>query len=159
MPDTLTHEDELLAIMCDALTLTPGTLTRESTRENVELWAALKSQTIDYGIMEGAQDVVVLPAADIHWMDVGSWDSLFDLLPGDEHGNIVVGAELLPIAATGTLVHADTGAGKLVALIGVSDLIVVDTPDVLLVCPRSRAQDVREAVAALRERPGGGVFL
>ncbi len=117
-------------------------------------WPRVAVQTIDYGIMEGAQDIAVLPV-DIGWSDVGSWATLLEILPGDEKGNVIVDAELLEVDTRHTLVF---GNNRLVAAIGLSDLIVVDTDDVLLICPRERAQDVRKLVDKLRAN-GGGRYL
>lgn len=123
------------------------------------VWPNVIEKTIDYGIMEGAERVVVIPAGGLGWNDVGSWESLFAVLPADEQGNIVVGVDLVEVNARGALVHSSNPERKLVALIGVSDLVVVDTGDVLLVCPRPQAQAVREIVAALKQRPDGAQFL
>ncbi len=113
-------------------------------------WPRVATQTIDYGIMEGAQEAAVLPA-DIGWSDVGSWATLLEILPGDEHGNVVIDAELLDVDTHRTLVY---GNNRLVATIGLGDLVVVDTDDVILICPRDRAQDVRKLVDKLRTGDG-----
>lgn len=118
-------------------------------------WPRVAVQTIDYGIMEGAQDVAVLPA-DIGWGDIGSWATLLEILPGDEDGNVIIDAELLNVDTHHTLVY---GNNRMVATIGLSDLIIVDTDDVLLICPRERAQDVRKLVDKLRADDSGGKYL
>jgi len=112
-----------------------------------DVWPGVVSQTIDYGIMEGAGDVAVIPA-DIGWSDIGSWATLLEILPGDADGNIVIDAEHLQVDTSRTLVY---GNRRLVATIGVSDLVVVDTDDALLICPRDRAQDVKQIVDRLRK--------
>jgi mannose-1-phosphate guanylyltransferase len=125
-----------------------------SDREHAALayeWPRVAAQTIDYGIMEDAQDVAVLPAS-IGWSDIGSWATLLDILPGDEHGNVVIDAELLEVDTGHTLVY---GNNRLVATIGLNDLVIVDTDDVLLICPSERAQDVRQLVDKLRANSGG----
>ena len=114
------------------------------------VWPEIKPQTIDFGIMENAQNVAVIPARDLGWNDVGSWEALFDLLPVDENGNIVEGSDHLSLDTHGTIVYA-AGKPRAVVTIGVEDLIIVDTGDVLLVCSRSHAQDVRQAVKLLKE--------
>jgi mannose-1-phosphate guanylyltransferase len=119
------------------------------------VWPQVARQTIDYGVMEGAKDVAVIPV-DIGWSDVGSWASLLDLLPADENGNTVVGPHA-GIDTRGTLVFNKNGK-RLVATIGVEDLIIVDTEDALLVCPKEREQDVREMVRLL-EREERGEYL
>jgi mannose-1-phosphate guanylyltransferase len=119
------------------------------------VWPQVTKQTIDYGVMEGAGDVAVIPV-DIGWSDVGSWASLLDLLPADASGNTVVGPHA-GIDTRDTLVFNKNGK-RLVATIGVADLVIVDTEDALLVCPKEREQDVREMVRML-EREGRGEYL
>jgi len=100
------------------------------------VWPQVKKETIDYGIMEGAEDVVVIPV-DIGWTDVGSWGSLYDLLPADADNNVFVGPHAEKDAKN-TLVFGDN---RLVALMGVHDLVIVDTEDVVMVCSREREQE------------------
>jgi mannose-1-phosphate guanylyltransferase len=121
---------------------------REETIRRV--WPEIKPQTIDFGIMENAHKVAVIPARDLDWNDVGSWEALFDLLPADENGNIVEGSEHLSLDTSGTIIYV-AGNPRTVVTIGVEDLIIVDTGDVLLVCSRTQAQDVRQAVKLLKE--------
>jgi mannose-1-phosphate guanylyltransferase len=123
------------------------------------VWGAVANTTIDYGVMEGAENVAVIPAGGLGWNDVGSWDSLLDVLPLDETGSVVVGTELLAIDSRGMLVHASHPERRLVAALGVTDLVIVDTGDILLVCPRDKAQDVRTLVNALKQRQDGQAFL
>jgi mannose-1-phosphate guanylyltransferase len=122
------------------------------TRRLIDLWPKMTKQTIDYGIMEGARNVAVVPV-DIGWIDVGSWSSLFQALECDALGNLSIGPSVR-IDTHNTL----TFGKKLIAAIGVSDLIVVDTDDALLICPRDREQDVREIVRRL-EDSGQGALL
>jgi len=124
------------------------------------LWPRLEAKSIDYGVMEGAERVAVVPTGDLGWTDVGSWETLMGLLEADEHGNVVAGADHIAIDTGGTLVRVERYSGsRLVGTIGLEDMVVVDTPDVLLICPRSRSQEVRRIVALLQERPGGEAFL
>jgi mannose-1-phosphate guanylyltransferase len=122
-------------------------------------WAAVRTSTIDYGVMEGARDVAVIPADGLGWSDIGSWETLLDVLDSDETGNVVVGAEHLNLDSTRTLIHSarSDGRRRLVATIGVSDLVIVDTDEVLLVCPRARSQDVKVLVDRLKQREDGGI--
>ncbi len=124
-----------------------------------QIWADVPATTIDYGIMEGADEVAVIPADGLGWSDIGSWESLLDVLAPDEAGNVVVGGEHLGLATTGSLIHSSHGARRLVATIGVSNLVIVDTGDVLLVCPRERSQEVRAVVEQLKQRRGGENYL
>jgi mannose-1-phosphate guanylyltransferase len=110
------------------------------------LWPELSPQSIDYGVMEGARDVVVIPV-DIGWSDVGNWSSMREILPADADGNVVVG-EHVGLETRNTIVF---GGRRLIATIGLEDMIIVDTDDALLICPVDREQDVREMVRQLRE--------
>ena len=85
--------------------------------------------SIDYAVMEKAGDVRGIAAADFGWNDVGSWNAVYELLPGDCDGNVVAG-ESVCLNAHRNFIEA---RGKTVALVGVDDLIVIDTPDALLV--------------------------
>lgn len=114
------------------------------------VWPAIRPETIDYGIMEKADRAAVLPATDLGWNDVGSWESLFEVLPVDENGNIILGAEHLGLDTKSSLICADSGK-RLIVTIGAQDLIVVDTGNALLVCTRKDAQRVRQAVDMLRQ--------
>jgi mannose-1-phosphate guanylyltransferase len=111
------------------------------------LYAAAPSISIDFGVMEKEKGLAALPLA-AGWNDLGSWEALAEVHPADESGNVAT-SDVLPVDAAGCVVHAP---GKLVALLGVHDLVVVDTPDAILVCPRERAQDVRRVVEALAAR-------
>ena len=113
-------------------------------------WNELKSQTIDYGIMEKAEKVAVLPAGGLGWSDVGSWDSLFEVLLPDADGNITVNAQRLEIDSHHTLVYS-VNDQRLVVTIGLDDIVVVDSGDVLLVCKADQAQKVRDVVEQLKK--------
>ena len=115
--------------------------------EIARIWPQVGKQTIDYGVMEGARDAAVVPV-DIGWSDLGSWASLLDLLPADSHGNTTIGGAHVGIDTDNTLVFGDT---RLIATIGVKDMVIVDTPDALLVCPKEREQEVREMVRKLEK--------
>ncbi len=106
-------------------------------------WPNVRKISIDYGVMEHAERVSVIPV-DIGWSDIGSWGALLDVLEGDGAGNVVVG-ELLAKDTRGCYVRSD----RVVATIGLADMVIVDTPDVLLVCPRSRAEEVKDLVNRL----------
>jgi mannose-1-phosphate guanylyltransferase len=113
-----------------------------------EVYPQLPAVSIDVGVMERAQDVWVVPA-DIGWSDVGSWRALSELLDADAQGNVVIG-EQRGVDTTGCFIHSPN---KLVATIGLNDLVVIETDDVLLICPKERDQDVRKLVELL-EREG-----
>lgn len=111
-----------------------------------QIWHSVAKQTIDYGVMEGAHQVVVIPV-EIGWTDIGSWGNLLELLPVDKDENVLIGNHL-EIDTKGTLVF---GSKRLVATMGIKDLIIVDTEDVVMVCSREREQDVKAIVNKLKD--------
>ncbi|TMJ77212.1 MAG: mannose-1-phosphate guanylyltransferase/mannose-6-phosphate isomerase [Alphaproteobacteria bacterium] len=115
-------------------------------RLGAEAFARAPAKSIDYAVMEHTGSAAVLPV-DIGWSDVGSWSSLWELGARDADGNVVNGDALLE-ATTNSYVHSERA---LVATLGVEDLIIVDTPDALLVADRSNAQDVTTIVARLKQ--------
>lgn len=115
------------------------------------IWQGLKSQTVDYGIMEGARQVAVIPAHNLGWSDVGSWDALFSVLPLDSAGNAIYQSEHIALESSNSLIFNADDRERLFVTIGVQDLVVVDTGDVLLVCHKSKAQQVRDIVRLLKE--------
>jgi mannose-1-phosphate guanylyltransferase len=116
-----------------------------------EGYAGVPSISIDVGIMEKATGLRVVPGA-FGWNDVGSWAALPALRAPDARGNIVIGGASL-IDGDGNIVVADEGGGgaPYVAVLGVSDLVVVATRDAVLVIPKDRAQDVRLLVEAAKQ--------
>lgn len=113
-------------------------------------WFNLKSQTIDYGVMERAERVAVLPAGGLGWNDVGSWDSLFDVLLPDMNGNVATSAQHLALDTHNTLVYSKTDE-RLVVTIGLDDIVIVDAGDVLMVCQVDQSQKVKDVVEHLKK--------
>ncbi len=111
-------------------------------------FAALPSVSIDHGVMEKAERVAVVPVS-CGWSDLGSWTTAWELAERDDDENAIP-SDAIAVRAGGNYVSAPDG--KLVALVGVSDLVIVDTADALLIVPREQAQDVRDVVKALGER-------
>jgi len=114
-----------------------------------DLYRALPKIAIDYAVMERSDKVAVVPV-DPGWSDLGSFETLLEILPADADGNVTrlaPGGDAILVESSRNLVW---GGKKVVALAGVRDLVVVDTPDALLVCSRERAQGVREVVARLK---------
>jgi mannose-1-phosphate guanylyltransferase len=120
----------------------------EFTASLGEIYPKCENISIDYAVLEKARNVVGIASDEFGWNDVGSWNAVYELLPRDVDGNAVVSEALLR-SSTGNYVDAQ---GKLVALLGVKDLIVVDTPDALLIADRNRAQEVGKLVADLEKR-------
>ena len=110
------------------------------------LWPLLRDTTIDHGIMEHAGRVAVVPAG-FGWTDLGDWNSLAGVLGGDE-ANVAVGTSHIAEDTSATLLF---GNGRAIATLGVRNLVIVDSDDVLFICDRSRAQDVRRIVQRLKE--------
>lgn len=114
-----------------------------------EVFPTLESISIDHGVMEKAKGLAVVPG-DFGWNDVGSWQSAWELADKDEKGN-AVGPDDLAIEAENNLIRSLGARKKPIALVGVNDLVVVETDDAILVIPRERAQDVRLVVDALKK--------
>lgn len=109
------------------------------------VWPELRTVSVDVGVMERANDVVMIPA-DVGWSDVGCWSSVASSLPDDANGNVLQG-EHIALDCEDTFIHS---SGRLVAALGLRGMVVIDTGDAVLVCPKERAQDVRKIVEQLR---------
>lgn len=118
----------------------------DEARVTAQVYPTLPSVSVDKGILERTDGILVVPG-EFGWNDVGSWDMLGALHPCDENGNIAVG-DTIAVDTENTVLYA---GGRLVAAVGVSDLVVVETPDAVLVCHRSAAQDVKKIVDRLKE--------
>lgn len=113
-----------------------------------EMYRAIRGVSIDVGVMQQADNVHVIPI-DMGWNDVGSWETVYDISEKDRNGNAGEVDELVSIGGRDCYVYSPE---KVVALVGVSDLIVVDTGDALLVCHKSEAQQVKDAVEKLQKK-------
>lgn len=112
------------------------------------IYRGLPNEAIDYAVMQKTKKLLLIPAR-FHWIDVGSWSELHSILPKDVAGNSIAGDHLF-IDSESSLFDVP---GKFVAAIGVKDLIVVESGDALLICMKSRAQEVRALVENLRVSP------
>lgn len=112
-----------------------------------EIYPTIPSISIDYGVMERSNEVVVVPG-DFGWNDVGSWDVLGAIYPTDKEGNIKRG-ETISVDTNDCIVYSND---KLIATVGVNDLIVVSTEDAVMVCNKDKAQDVKKIVEKLKEK-------
>ncbi len=110
------------------------------------LYSGLESISIDYGVMEKSGDVIMVPAT-FKWSDLGSWNALDEVIEKDESGNIFRG-DTIDIGSQNSIVLSGE---RLVATIGLKDMVVVDTPDATLVTPKERVQEVRRIVEALKK--------
>lgn len=111
-----------------------------------EIFESIEPISIDYGIMEKTDRAATLPTA-MGWSDLGSWDSFHDIGVKDERGNVVSGNVMCFDTSDSLLLES----GKVVAVAGMKDVIVIDTDDALLVCPRGRSQDVKKVVERLEK--------
>lgn len=140
MPELYNTVDEIVSVW--------GTPKRNDVIQ--KLWYDLQSQTVDYGIMEKAEKVAVLPAGGLGWSDVGSWNSLFEVLLPDMNGNVATNAQHLALDTHNTLVYSMDDE-RLIVTIGMDDVVVVDAGDVLMVCKTDQAQKVKNVVEHLKK--------
>ena len=110
-----------------------------------KLYKEMPSISVDYGIMERSNEVVVVPG-DFGWNDLGSWDVLGSIYPTDEEGNIKRGENVV-LDTRDSIIYSER---KLITAVGVKDLIIVSTEDSVMVCPKDRAQDVKHIVEKLK---------
>ncbi|PUE60899.1 mannose-1-phosphate guanylyltransferase/mannose-6-phosphate isomerase [Limnohabitans sp. 2KL-17] len=118
-------------------------------RPGKDEFAAIPSDSVDYAVMEhcpGSAFPIQMVPLDAGWSDLGAWDAVWNVLPKDTHGNAHVG-DVLTTDSRNTLVHASS---RLVTLVGVSDLVVIETADAVLVADKTRSQDVKHIVAQLQ---------
>ena len=126
-----------------------GQLMQQSASRSVidEEYRQLPSVSIDTGVMEKSTKAAVVPVT-FRWSDVGSWGSLDEVATKNKAGNVVVG-RVVDIDSQRSIIYGDR---RVVATIGLTDMVVVDTPDATLVCPKSRAQDVKQLVEILKRQ-------
>lgn len=118
---------------------------KDFTRVDEAVFATCRSDSVDYAVMEKTRDAVMVPL-DAGWNDVGSWAALHDVLPADVDGNVIRGDVLLE-DTSGCYVHADS---RLVAALGLHDMVIVETADAVLVAPRGKVQDVKKLVMRIK---------
>ncbi|HEY2506707.1 MAG TPA: mannose-1-phosphate guanylyltransferase [Streptosporangiaceae bacterium] len=119
-----------------------------------ETWGTLEKISVDYGVFEGAAaagKVATIPA-DMPWSDIGDFDSLGESLPTDESGNLLIASEGMLVTRDVKDAVIVSTTDRVVAVIGLHDVVVVDTADATLVCARDRAQEVKQVVEDLRGR-------
>lgn len=147
--DVILHEIQksLPELHQQLLTLKPaiGTTLFEQSLEKA--YGLLRGISIDYGVMEKAENVYVVKS-EFGWNDVGSWDEVMRISPKDEQGNFLKG-KTITHNTKNTYIHAEH---KLVATVGMENVIIIDTPDATLICKKGDSQDVKEIVDALRRK-------
>ena len=139
MPELYERLEQIEAVLDDPA---------KSAQVLAEIWPAMPDISIDYGVIEGAKQVAVVPLQ-AGWNDAGSWDALDQVLSGDESSNVQVNGDMLLLGSKGNIVYGDS---RFVALVGVSDLVVVDTGDALLIGHKAQIQQVKNVVEHLRLR-------
>ncbi len=142
---------------------TIGTILEEFERHSPEIFNLIKDKTfeevlvnfermpdisIDYAIMEKTEKAIVLPLS-ISWSDVGSWDSVYEVMEKDENQNVKIG-RVIDIDTKNSLI---IGNERLIATVGVEDLMIIETPDVVIIAKRGEGQKIKELVSLLKENP------
>jgi mannose-1-phosphate guanylyltransferase/mannose-6-phosphate isomerase len=114
-----------------------------------EIFPQLQSISIDYGVLEKSDKLAVIPS-EMGWEDVGSWSALDQILPHDENGNIATG-NVVNVSCKDTIIHA---GHRVIAAVGLQDIVIADTDDATLICSKDSAQEVKQVVEILKERKG-----
>ncbi|MEC7641030.1 MAG: mannose-1-phosphate guanylyltransferase/mannose-6-phosphate isomerase [Nitrospinota bacterium] len=118
---------------------------RSLNSQGREIYKNLSSISVDYAILEKSQNVAVIPTQ-MPWSDVGSWSALEEISPPDQDGNLLA-KDVVAVDCSGSIIQGDD---RLIAVVGTKDLVVVDTPDALLVCDKKRSQDVKKIVEKIK---------
>ncbi len=125
--------------------------TPEEEQSLKEIYPLCTNISIDFGIMEKADNVYVIPSA-FGWSDLGTWNSAYENLEKDEFGNAIAGDNVMTIDSGNCMVHAPKD--KLVLIQGADNFIIVDTNDVLLICRKDKEQEIKEYVAEVKRNKG-----
>lgn len=149
----LTRQQPVMSAQFEEIARCIGTPCYDETISRI--WPEIQRISLDYAVMEKAERMAVIPV-DMGWSDIGSWAALYEVLGGDLDGNIARGNGQghVQIDTKQTLVISN----RMVVTIGIEDIVIVDTDDVLLVCNRDRTQDVRQVVKQLKDK-GQDIYL
>lgn len=120
------------------------------TADLEELFPNMPRISVDYAIMEKAQNIIVVPA-DFDWDDAGSWPALQNHLKADDDGNVSQNAEIVTVDSNNNIIYSEVN-GHTIAMVGIKDMIAVHTADATLICPIDRAQEIKTIVQKLNER-------
>lgn len=143
-------EKDLPELYDQLMRIYPTIGTSQYDAKVAEVWPAIQAQTIDYGVMEKADDVVVLPAKGLGWNDIGSWESIYDVVDEDENGNILINCRTYHLDSTGVLACSENKE-KMIITVGMKDVVVVETDKAVMVCPKQDTQRVKEIVQYLKD--------
>lgn len=136
--------------MYDQLELIADTWGTPDWRHTMEMeFPKIQPETIDYAIFEKTKNIILIPAQ-IGWKDVGNWQIMHEMLAGIDGSNLVSRGKVITVEADNSLIFNEN-PGKLVAVVGVDDLVVVDTPDALLVMSKSRDQEIKKLITKISE--------
>ena len=141
---------DLPELYAQLMEIYPAINTPDYEKKVAEIWPQIKPTTIDYGVMEKADDVVVLPAKNIGWNDIGSWESIYDVVDKDETGNIQINCSAFNLDSRGVL-SCSENKDKMIITVGMQDVVVVETEKVVMVCPKKDTQRVKEIVQYLKD--------
>ncbi|MFC1804528.1 mannose-1-phosphate guanylyltransferase [Candidatus Omnitrophota bacterium] len=120
-----------------------------SKADVARVWDKIRPVSIDYGVLERSDNLMII-AAKFSWCDLGSWETLSEVLQSDSRGNIVM-SDSLSLDCSNNLLYSQ-GNRRLIATVGISDTVIIDTPDALLVCRKERSQDVKRLVELLKKK-------
>ncbi len=139
--------ERLLPDLYEALVEMEGAIGSKGEKEKIhDIYEGVTPISIDYGVMEKADNVLLIKG-NFGWSDIGSWDALWEILDKDHYENAVIGSHI-SVESSANLVYSPH---KLVTLVGVKDIIVVETEDSIMVCKRGSSQDVKKAVEILEK--------
>ena len=142
------HQPELYGLFESGISVYDTTSEAEFISEN---YVKAENISVDYAIMEKSSNVFVLPAT-FDWNDLGTWGSLYDKLDKDSEQNAVISAKILSENSTGNLIR--TKQGKIVVVEGLTDYIVVENDQVLLIFPKSKEQDIKSILQRVKDKFG-----
>ncbi len=144
--------EKLLPEIHDVFDAEKAALNTENESQAIErIYPQCVNISIDYGIMEKADNVYVIPSS-FGWSDLGTWASAYETIEKDYLENAVAGNNVMIIDATKNMVHADNK--KLIVLQGLENFVVVDTKDVLLICKKDKEQEIKQYVAEIKRNKG-----
>ncbi len=133
-------------VYADLMKISDSIGTTDENKVIEEVYPVIRSISVDYGIMEKTDGIKVIPA-EFGWSDVGSLDALEILHQADQDGNVKIG-DVITVDSNNVIAYSSK---RTVAVLGMQDVIVVETPDAILVCPKSKAQDVKKVVDEIKK--------
>ncbi|OVE81898.1 hypothetical protein BVY03_02480 [bacterium K02(2017)] len=133
----------------DVYSISTQLIKTDNTSKIEQLYDSFPSVSIDYGLMEHLNQAAVIPV-NMDWSDLGSWDAVHDFLPGDHEENVLQG-DVVSLDSKNNLLW-NTDSKRVVSLFGVQDLVVINTPEATLICPRDRSSELKQIVTATLEK-------